>query len=88
MKLLDTFCIFQEEDTGLVYTQRMAMPYAQLCGPLEDVSWKYPEHTHVTAFRDEFGEVYHVLEPFQKVLDNWLVSLEDLSHHPIRFSAQ
>lgn len=87
-RVLDTMRIFEEEDTQVIRTVRLAIPYAEIHGPIEDYTYLYPDYPEITAFRDEVGEVYAVLEPFQKVLDNWLYELEQSAHQVIRFSAQ
>ncbi|WP_187260750.1 hypothetical protein [Pontibacter beigongshangensis] len=85
--LLDTIRVLVSEETGVQYTRRLAMPYAQMNGPFEDVSDEFDRYDFVTSFQDEFGEPYYVLEPMQKVLDGWLVYLESQSSHNIKFSA-
>ncbi len=73
---LDTTRIFLDEDTRVEHRVRLVMPYAQMCGPFEDVSYLWPDYEHVTSFLDENGTSYHVLEPLQKVLDGWLLYME------------
>lgn len=86
--ILDTTRIFKDEDTLQERTIRCAMPYANMCGPFEDMSYIFPDRQYVTGFRDEVGELVMVLEPFQKVLDGWLYALEQEAFRTIRFSAQ
>ena len=89
LHVLDTTRIFRDEDTNIVRTIRCAMPYCDLCGPIEDMTYIFPDYPHVTGFRDEVGELVMVLEPFQKVLDGWLLYLEQgQGHKPISFSSQ
>lgn len=85
--VLDTFSIYKDEDTGVIHIHRLAIPYNLICGPIQDATYLWTDHECVTAFQDEFGERYHVLEPFAKVLDNWLLALEKESHKPISFSS-
>ena len=82
---LDTVRIFLDEDTRVEHQVRLVMPYAQMCGPFEDVGYLWPEHTYVTSFQDVNGCSYHVLEPLQKVLDGWLCYME-ANDNPFSFS--
>jgi hypothetical protein len=82
---LDTIRVFLDEDTQVEYQRRLIMPYEEMCGPFEDVGYLWPKHEHVTSFQDANGEKYHVLEPLQKVLDGWLLYMEQ-NDSPFSFS--
>lgn len=84
--ILNTTRIFKDEDTGVVRTTRCAMPYCDMCGPFDDVTYVFPDYPYVTSFRDAIGDEVMVLEPFQKVLDGWLCYLEGQSDYVIKFS--
>lgn len=86
--LLDTIRIFRDEDTLEEREVRLVMHYGQLQGPIEDMSYMWPDRAHVTGFRDDLGELFMVLEPMQKVVDGWVFYLERVSHNPITFSSQ
>lgn len=88
MQKLDTTRIFKDSDTGVVVHARIAVPYSHICGPIEDVSWLWPDEEVVTCFYDEFGQGYHVLEPFAKVFDTWLKALEQEQYKSITLSQQ
>jgi hypothetical protein len=89
MLILDTTRISKDSDTGIVIQSRIALPYSHVCGPIEDASWMWPdEEQKVTCFYDDFGAAYHVLEPFGKVFDTWLLALQQEQYKSITFSQQ
>jgi hypothetical protein len=79
--------IYTDADTDITYTCRLAIPYSHICGPIEDNSHLFEGET-ITSFQDEFGNSYHVLEPFGKVFDTWLKALEQEQYKSITFSQQ
>lgn len=85
---LDTTRIFKDEDTDVVRTIRCVMPYADMSGPFEDMSYMFPDYPYVTAFRDDIGELIMVLEPLQKVVDSWIYWLENQNYKSITFGSQ
>jgi hypothetical protein len=87
MLVLDTTRIYTDDDTSVLHTCRLAIPYSLICGPIEDSSYLFENHV-ATSFYDEFGNLYHVLEPFGKVFDNWLKALEQEQYKSITFSQQ
>jgi hypothetical protein len=87
MLILDTTRIYMDEDTSVKHTCRLAIPYSMICGPIEDSSYLFEEH-EACSFYDEFGNLYHVLEPFAKVFDTWLKALEQEQYKSITFSQQ
>jgi hypothetical protein len=88
MQHLDTTRISKDGDTGITIQSRLAIPYSHICGPVEDVTWIWPDEQVVTCFFDEYGNAYHVLEPFAKVFDSWLKALEQEQYKSITFSQQ
>jgi hypothetical protein len=88
MQHLNTIRISKDEDTGVTIQSRIALPYVDMCAPFEDVSFLWPDEKVVTAFFDNFGNSYHVLEPFAKVFDTWLKALEQEQYKSITFSQQ
>ena len=82
---LDTTRILTDEATGIISQRRIVIPYSDLCGPFEDVTEEYGQFEYVTAVQDINGEVLHLLEPLQKVLDGWLLYMES-NENPFSFS--
>jgi hypothetical protein len=87
MLILKTTRIYIDGDTNLTHTCQLGIPYSLICGPIEDSSYLF-ENREVCSFYDEFGNLYHVLEPFAKVFDNWLKALEQEQYKSITFSQQ
>lgn len=82
---LDTIRIIEDETTGIIAQRRIVIPYADMCGPFEDVTAEYSQFAHVTSVQDINGEELLILEPLQKVLDGWLLYMEQ-NDSPFSFS--
>lgn len=80
--------VYTDADTGINHSNALGIPYHMICPPIEDVSNVWDEYEQVTKFHDEYGNTYHVLEPFAKIFDMWLQVLEQGQYKSITFSQQ